>query len=502
MLGTLSMSASEPSLNLGSPRTRAAMKVLGILPSDVRQQDVEFFGGDREKHKLFEQKRSHIIDEVRRKASTAPDVSGKHGADGGMTREERNALFMEQVANTEKENMARMAKMAKKDVQSVIIQELETKLTAHQNMMKQQESKMRMKALLKARDEELDARKKLAEKKQDKILDVRTKALEKMLHHSEEIQETIRKKNERATKSVQAISDGRLEGRAQNKEKREKIFQRQEGYEADQLREREHAYAEHVEKMDSKVRMLEEKNASRASHTEELAHKEQQCRDNVRVHAEEKQAAVETKYWEAIGRHSDAAKKRDESLKLTIKEYQVKNVKRKLAHEGRYDKIQEGVEKNIVRKYEEFEKKDENFEKTRALARASSDAVLATFFDHRRHCTDLSADNRQRLRRAHHYGTEQQLDKLVQMRRKVQIMEGSKEEADHRRATVVAKCAVEKMHLTDRVDRAKNSKDPEKMQKMLEDLDPDPDAIGRINELLSELGMQTLGFVKDEGEDK
>lgn len=478
------------------------MRVLGILPTELRPKDVTAFGGSDVKAKFFEQKRLNLIDEVKRKAESAPDVHGKHGADGGMTREERNALFLEQVAKTEQENMTRMAKLAKKDVQSVVIQELETKLAAFNNKKRQEEGASRVKESLKARDDALAARKKLQDKKKERITDVRNKANQAVLSHSMELLETLRKNNERAEKSIQAIAESRTEGRGAKQEKRDLAWTRVDSYSADLVAKREHAYAELCQKMDSQVQRSQELSSSRQSHADEANAKLESCHEHVRVSAEQKQAAAEAKYWKAITRHGEAAKSRDEELKTRIKEFQVRNVKRKQAHEGRYVKIQSDIDKNIARKYEEFEKKEQEFEKTRALAKASSAADLQRFFDHREDIIDLAAMNRERLRRAHHYSVEQQLDKLVQMRRKVQIMQNAKTEADTRRMVVMAKCAVEKMHLTDRVDRVKNSKDPDKMQSMLEELDPDPDAIGKINELLAELGMQTLGFVKDEEEGK
>lgn len=527
--GTLESLAAmaEASLNLGSPRIRAAMRVLGILPKEVDKLDPDMFEGRQDLLKLKEQKRQNIIDEVKKKAHEASDgAPGKFGVDAsGLTREERNALFMEEVARNERENMVRMQKLAKKDVQKVVITELEAKHNAHKAKKKQQESAQRMKEMLKARDDELATRKKVADKKQEKNQEVRARALKTLAEHGEEMTESLRKANERAEKKIVEIAEGREEQKVKNAEKRVQIFQRQEGYERDQLRRRETAYGEHCEKMQNKLDMLEHALAERQSNLEEIAEKQRQCSENVKVFQLEKQANAEKKYWEICARHDTAAKTRDENLKTLLKEYQTKNSKRKSAHESRYDRLLNEFEKDPGMKVcasdapgspkftpqrSELRKSLREKELARrekegivdGMTRSFSDSKLLATFEHRKSHVQLAEDNRQRLRRAHHYAVEAQLDKLLQMRKKVEIMQGSKQEADRRRTAVTAKCSLEKMHMTERVDRVKNSADPDKMFSMLEELDPDQEAVGRINELLGGLGLAKFGRFTEEEEGK
>merc|ERR1712051_14754 len=110
--------------------------------------------------------------------------------------------------------------------------------------------------------------------------------------------------------------------------------------------------------------------------------------------------------------------------------------------------------------------------------------------------------NKERLRRAHHNMVEEQIDKLRNMRQKVQIMHDAKTEADQRRMVVVRNTLLEKMEMTSRVDRVRDSTDPEKMNRVLEDLGPDVEAVDKINLLLDSMGMAQMagGTVKEEEE--
>lgn len=503
------------------------MRVLGILPREIEKPDPAQFEGRQDLFKLQVQKRLNIIDEVKRKADEAGEGAGagKFGVDStGLTREERNALFMEQVAKAERENQIRMQKLAKKDVQKVVISELEAKLSAHKAKKKQQESAQRMKEMTKARDDDLANRKKVADKKQEKNQEVRNRAITAMAEHNEEVTATLAKANARAEKKIEEIAAGHAEQKEKNGEKRVMIFERQAEYERGLYRGRVVAYGEHCEKMQNKIDMLEEKLAARQNNMEEIAAKQRQCSENVKIHQHEKQVAVEKKYFEILDRHDTAAKTRKENMSALLKEYQTRNVKRKAAHESRFDRLHEEFlkdpgmkvtasdapgspkftpERAYVRKSAR-EKEAARLEKEgeTGIVKSASDSKLLATFEHRKSHVQLAEENRQRLRRAHHYAVDAQLDKLLQMRKKVEIMQGSKAEADRRRTAVTAKCSLEKMHMTERVDRVKNSADPDKMFAMLEELDPDQDAVTRINELLDGLAMPKIGRFTEEEEGK
>lgn len=510
--------AAMADLDFQSPRVRAAMTVLGIMPREVMPVDKAAFGGNEMAYKHYEQKRKNMIEDVKRKVSCSPDVSGKSGDIGGETREARNAAFMAEVERNEQENMALMQKLAKKDVQKVVIQELEQKAVEARNKKRQQEGQVRMKKLLQERDDDIDKRKKEAQKKQDKIIDVRTKAQAGLEEKAEENLQKLLEANARAEKKIKENKEAEAAARVENSSKRVHIFERQAGYEAQQLRGREDAYAAHVEKHTSKMKMLQEVADARQSNAEEIADKQRRTSENVKQYLTQKQAKAEERYWNICERHENAGKFRDETLKTTIKEFQVRNQKRWQSHSNRYDRLLQEFEKDPGMKLcassapgspkfviDRAEKRKS--EKTSSpsgggnnLARTYSDSVLMAAQRRQLH-EDTSYENRQRLRRAHHYAVEQQLDKLHSMRQKVEVMTNSKTEADKRRSMVVAKCSREKMHLQDRVDRIKDSADPDKMYNMLEDLNPDEEAVTRINELLGELGMQKIGFVKDGDEE-
>jgi len=463
------------------------------------------FGGDEAKCKLFEQKRRNLIEEVKSVANKTPEVSGKRVLDERQAREEATAKFTEQVDRAERENMEQMQRAAKKDVQKVVIQELEAKLNDHKSQKKQQESVQRLEQLMKKRDEEMKARKKEATKRQEKNSDVRERSMHAKAEKGEEMTEALRKASERAEKKLSEIFAAHEEAKARNDERMAHIVERQEGKDRQLLRGREEAYREHVAKHHQKLEKLAEKLAHRQSHAEEIAEKQQQTTLKVREFQENKQAKVEENYWNICARHDRAATKRADNLEAQVKEYTVKNGKRKQAHASRYDRLLEELDHKMSASLPGSPTYVRPGSKESMLSRSTSDSHVFEAAEHRRRHVSLVDENRERLRRAHHYEVEEQLHKLEHMRKRVQIMEDSKSEADKRRMVVMRNCAVEKMHLSDKVDRMRDSQDPEKMYRMLDDLDPDREAVVRIGELLKSLGMdheRLVGFKDTEEETK
>merc|ERR1719436_852047 len=101
-------------LDLSSPSVRAAMRVLGVLKAEVAPLDRAAFEGNDMRYQHHERKRQNLIEEVRRKASDGPEVSGKVGDLGAETRDAKNAAFMDEVVRAEQANMMMMQKLAKK----------------------------------------------------------------------------------------------------------------------------------------------------------------------------------------------------------------------------------------------------------------------------------------------------------------------------------------------------------------------------------------------------
>jgi len=506
-------------LDLGNPANRAAMLVLGVLPEELAPLDKAAFAGNEMRYLHLEQKRKNLMDEVLRKASEGQDVHGKPAAMSGPTREERNQAFFDEIARHERENTALMQKLAKKDVQKVVIQELEQKATAKRNKDRIAEGERRLAEAKKAIAEELDKRRKEAEKKQTKIVEVRARALQASVEKGEENFQKLCDANARAEKKIREMKEAEAAQRVLNREKRVHIFIRQEGYEQKKVKHREEMYADYQENMDSKTRKLEEIINSRQSNAEFIAEKQRRTTEKVREFQAEKQAAAEERYRGICERHANAGAYRADNLKTWTKELQVRNTKRLQTHSGRYDKLLEQLEREpgvklcassapgspqfvIERAEARRSPKKADGEGGQSLAKTFSDSVLMAA-ERRRNHEHVVHENRDRLRRARHYNVETQLDKLHQNRQRVQVIEDARAEAARKRAIMVATCSREKSHLQHRVDRIKDSGKPEKMYNLLEELDPDPEAVARINGLLDELGLQTIGGgLAKEGDDE
>lgn len=505
--------ATEQPIDLGSPRTQAALKVLGIEPHELKKLDPKDFEGREERYKIFEQKRRNLIEEVKTKVAMSPDISGgRRSIDPAVERAEKNARLLEEVEEQERVNMEKMQLMAKKDVQNVVIGELGIKLSSFQGQKRQKESQQRLKELLKVRDEELQARKKDAQKKQERNQEVRTRATSALTERNEEMVETLRKNSERAEKKLQENADEHQKYIAEVTERRRAISERQGKYELQLMRGREVAYTEHCIKHKEKLDMLAEALAQRQSDAQIIAERQRRSLLNVRETQAKQQSEAEDKFWKICERHGKAAAVRDERFTTTMKEFQVRNNKRKSAHESRFDRLQQehenspglkltassapGSPKFVIDRSDKRRASPGRGENL-AMAKSLSDSRISGLVEHRTNFSDLVGANKERLRRAHHHAMTEQIDKLHSMRRRVEIMQEAQTEADRRRMAVMRNCSLEKTHLTERVDRIKDSQDPTKMSKMLEELNPDQDALDTINDMLEEMAMERVGPVKD-----
>lgn len=476
--------AEPPMPNLGSPRVQAAMKVLGVQPRDLEKQDAEAFDGLESRQLLFEKKRRALIFQVSSLATRGPQGGTSIQKGEYPVPPEKDTSFMDEVLRKEKAAFEVMQRMAKKDIQKTVVQELECKLELHKGKKRQEEGLARVKQLKKQRDEVLATLAKEAQKRTERSKEARDKADRALLAHCEELKETLAKADERVTKCLSDIKESYKAGIEANEAKRTQTAARQAAFEASKVRRREVMHDEIEEKHKRKQEMLESMAGQRASNKEATAEREQQCRDKVAARQQKKQADIEEKYWEIQGRHQQAKEFRETTHAARLKEFKTNNQKKVSAHQSRYDRILAELEKP---------------RESRSLQRSASETLrprerpelLKAREDAENH-VHLAAANRQRLREAHHHAVEQQIDKLLMMREKVQVMEDTKAQADRRRMAVLRNTSIEKHDLQLKVDRFKDV-GPEKMLNMLENQELDSDARKRINEILGELELPPLG---------
>eukprot|EP00933_Yihiella_yeosuensis_P049705 TRINITY_DN4691_c0_g1_i1.p1 TRINITY_DN4691_c0_g1~~TRINITY_DN4691_c0_g1_i1.p1 ORF type:complete len:500 (+),score=151.78 TRINITY_DN4691_c0_g1_i1:74-1573(+) len=497
----MTMLPEPPMPNIQSPRVKAAMKVLGVHPAEIEKQEVEEFGGSETKHLLFEKKRRTLIYQVMNLATKGHQGGGDGGGLGpaAQTADDRNAAFMAKVIEKEKKSMEVMARMAKKDIQKCVIEELEGKLQVYANQKRQEEGHQRMKALEKERNDFLKQRRKEAEKKLEKTQEVRRRADQQKLEHCQALREILQKADERVAEQLQAVKDAHAEKVFNAQDKYVVIAERQADREKTNTTRLEKLHDEIEEKHARKQQMLFEQKASRASHAEEILAKEMQCRDRVAKHLDEKQAKIEAKYWECEDRHTKAKEYRETTHAAMLKEFKTANMKKKNAHEGRYTRMKE----EAIAAHDKF-----CTERLPILQRSASDALggrlrpperaeaIQARDDNYNH-VDLAATNRERLRRAHSHSVEQQINKLLAKRERVQILQDAKAAADKRRMATLRNCGMEKEHLSLKVERVRDS-GPEKMLKLIDGMEIDDDAKKRINDVLANLELPPLGGVTKE----
>lgn len=503
------MAAASAELNVGSPRVKAAMKVLGIKPQEVSKIDPAHFDGKDGRQKMFSQKRQQLIRDINEMVAKSPDVTDggkKEPLDASAERERKTKAFLDVIEAQEHANFEKLQVMAKKEVQKIVIGELSSKAASHAGQEKQKQSHARLREMRSLRDQEAAARKKEAEKKQEKNEKVREAATVVLAKRNAEMTETLRKANERCTNKLESIASERVVKKEENDERRRLLADRREIVEADLEHGREKAYGVHVDKHEGKQQWLAEQLASRVSNSAAIAQAQQESMDRVKVKQEQNEIESRLRFLEAVDRHGKAADVRNDNAKVERKLFKVTNEKRKQAHQGRYDRIQAELEKSPGIKLSAsaapgsptfvVERSDLRKEKPgrghNPLLKSQSDSRMIPVVDHRTDHADIVSGNRERLRRAHAYEMSEQLDKLHNMRLKVQIMNDAKTEADKRRMCVLRNTSLEKMHLTERVGRCRDSQDPEKMNRVLEDMGPDVEAIDEINKLLGSMNQPLM----------
>ncbi|CAE8613686.1 unnamed protein product [Polarella glacialis] len=492
MEAATTMMPDPPMPNMGSPRVRAAMKVMGLTLADLEKKALEAFGGMESTHLLFEKKRRVLVHQVHHLATKGPqgstetDFAAPHGGT------ERNATFMDEVLRKERASFEVMQRMAKKDVQMTVIKELEGKLQVHLSAKKMEESVSRQKELKKELNEKLSLAKKEAAKKLEKSIEARVKAARQKEQRSEQLRKELGEADERVAKVLDTIAHSRDDEIEQNRVKFMEMAEKQAQYKEGKFQELL-ALHDTIEQRDVRKAELLETLASRHSNKEEIARKQQLTKQKVHDWQIEKQEHIDQKYREAVDRQEQALQVRETNLTARLKEFKKTNNQKRAAFDTRYEKVLKEREKP---------------HSSQRLQRSASETLVSPkerqeLLHAREEATNhvaLAASNRERLQRAHGHAVEQQISKLQNMRDRTQVMLDARTEADRRRMMVLRNCAIEKHHLSQKVDRVKDS-GAEKMLKLLGDMDVDHDAAVRINEILGDLGLPPLGGVVPE-EDK
>lgn len=470
------------------------MKVLGIVPHDLEKRDPATFEGTEARYALFENKRRHLIQQVTQLA--VQDAEGHKPAASGAA-SDRNAAFMQEVLRKEKENSEMMQRMAKKEISSIIVKELETRLLQHKGNQRQEESMARVSQLLKLRDAKLKQQKKEAQKKADKSEEVRRKAKIAVQEECQALGEEIKKYGERVDAKLAQMAEDHRQEVESHKGKFVEIAKRQADFERSLIKKREQMYEDILARDQAKTKLLRSAVESRHSNVEELEERHHQCVERARSFQLQKQDEIDERFKKILARHEKAEEVRDHLAHARKKEFKVKNFKARQAFESRYERVRKEVAEEQQKLTQELEEK--LLRTSRSEGAFTERKELLEVRESRYNYVELAKASRERQARAHAYHVEQELERLKAMREKVQIMVDAKAQADQRRMVMLRNTTLEKMALSDKVDRVRDCR-PERMMTLLHSLEVEPDAAKRINEILGELGMKGAISAKEEDE--
>jgi len=479
----------EPApLNIGSPRVRAAMRVLGLSEKEVEKRPKEAFHTEVA-YEVFERKRRMLAENVNDLAKDSPEAGSIPGA--ADKSRDANADFMAGVIAIEKRNIEKMNIMSKKEIQKMMIKELETNHAAHKSVLKQEESVVRQNALEKERREAMKKVMKEAQKRLDKSTDVRAKAAKQVLIEAEKLKNELTEKDAQVTKKLQDIVDGREEGKVKAQEKRDQATERKEQHDQATIAKQEKMYATVLDR-DEQVEFRLSCRTSDSQHNSAIfAAKKAACTERARHQLADNQARYEANFLKREGEHHVAAQCRDSNAKTYLKEFKKRNDKERKDFETRYERVKKEEEKPHISR---------RLEKMASMGDIQSQGCLSRpEFHHMVHSNksmvDLCEFNGNLLKRAHGYHQEQELDKIAGVRAKVKAIWDSRKMAQDRRTQMVKNVAVAKYDLALKVDRAR-TQGPSKMSSILSEMEPDPEAAARINELLGAMNMELLPGTK------
>lgn len=489
------MPPNPPAPSLGSPRTNAAMRVLGVRKPDITPFEKTQFPGEL-KFEYSERKRRQIIDQVHTLASSSPQGGGHIGS-GDQT-----SAFLDEIARIERENLMTMRKMAKRAGQDEVLIELAGKVQDAKSREKQAESRARLKELQKERDAKLAAMKKEAAKRAERNNDARKRAetkreeeADKVLKHMDEVAERV----ERTLKAEETKRLDRVEvQKAAAAQKQDHV----KNLVVQDWADRDAKYAEIREKDEAtKVHLARIADSDKAAR-DELAAKLASAVDKAARLQVEKQKKKDDNYMAILARHEESAAKKKEFEAKRDKEMITRHNKERQNHENRYDRILKEIEEKEEESLQNLIE-GKHFGRSKSssmpIAGQKSPALQRTLelHDSMEHLTQW---NITRLRRAHSYSQMEALKKIEGIRQKVDTIHQSRRTAAQRRMLMVKNCAVERSQLQLQLERIRDS-GPKKMSKLLGELEPEPEAATKINEMLKSLNMELLPGTKLETEE-
>merc|ERR1712232_74807 len=177
-------------------------------------------------------------------------------------------------------------------------------------------------------------------------------------------------------------------------------------------------------------------------------------------------------------RHAEKSTAREENLKATLKTIQTANTKAKKTHSQRY-------ETELKRWMEQHSDKEKSFDTKWQRTMSLPDFNASRAFqshgslsgspqpsasERAAVCYELFEHNSKHLARRRDFLQNTALTKIQLIRQRVDTIHEGRRDAEQRRFGAMRQCAIEKSHLTHKVERIKDSSDVNKINRILEDL--------------------------------
>lgn len=475
---------AEPALTLGSPRTQAAMRVLGILPKDIQPRDrLTFQEGvpGEVRHEAWEKKRRQLMQNVSGMAQDKSLDLSKSPSEAALVGQPSAATnaFLADVMAREAVSMAKMRSRAQADVQKIVIDEMAQKAQVEVRNAKLEEHRKRMVELKKKQDEKLAAQKKEAEKKLAKTIEVRARADRILEEESQKLASEIAEKDTRVEACLQAREEGWANNRVTKQAERDQKYVDIALFKAGELGVREKMYAGVVKRTAaSEVRLAEIQDELQA-HQAAKSDRTNGVIARARSELGKQQGEKDQAYLERLKVHDKKKEFREANAKEYQKYFLEKNKKEKANHAKNYERALK--EREVVLVSPRMTKAmSANFTTSPAWLTESS----AKAFETHKSMGEIRQLNLQLLKRAHQYHQVQALSHIEDMRHRVKALKDSKDEAQYRRFQMMKNCAIEKHHLTFQVQKVRDAP-PE-----------------RMNSLLEKMGMEPIKTGKEEGDEE
>lgn len=493
---------------MNSPRVRAAMCVLGIVPKDIQPRDFttpsvtpspkaspgkgpgalskggtqaapETSPSQVAKNEVFERKRRTLLWEISNLAEKTPADAAKMGQSDAQSHQD----YISSILEREKKNIEKLRERSKYEVQQMVNKEVAAKQIAEAGQKKQEESAARVKALLKERDDKLKQLKKEAEKKAEKNKTVRESAERIKQQAAEEMMQKLEAKGELATQCLLDRDAAWEETVVKQRAARDEIKQRVADLKLQEMKAREINYGEFKGKDAAHAERMEAIRNSRVSNAERIRQQLDKAIENARVHQQKKQQKMDEDFLQCEVRHAQAHARRSDVKAAVVKEFRVKNAKDRQQFMGRYERT--------LKEWEEAHQEMKNNPRFTRSMSDTTDIKMKTLFakaqtqaEMNTIMKDVVAENRDRNLRALRHSQEQAMMKIDGMRDRVQQIQDGRFEAQNRRFESMKNTALEKHHLAFRVERVKDQ------------------PLEKMNKFMIELGLPPLGAGNKEEEEE